>query len=38
MRIVYLALLLIVLLNIGNPCDLGLRATPDTPIAPAQSR
>jgi hypothetical protein len=35
MRIVYLTLLLIVLLNFGNPCDLGLRKQPtadDTPI------
>lgn len=28
MRIVYLTLLLIVLLNLGNPCDLGLRQDP----------
>ena len=28
MRIVYLTLLLIVLLNIGNPCDIGLRTQP----------
>jgi len=29
MRIVYMTLLLIVLLNFGNPCDLGLRKHPD---------
>lgn len=29
MRIAYLTLLLIVLLNFGNPCEMGLRHTPN---------